>query len=495
MNIITVMSDEHSHHMMQFVNHSILKTPNLDRLAKGGIVFQDCYTPCPVCAPARGSFMSGLFVNRIGTWDNSTPYDGAAPGLSHYLAAHGKSYINIGKTHFHHEGSYDFAYEELSGYMRRPDIGCFFRPQRVKRIGAARRFEQIRFKTEESYDDRVLAAGLKWLKEHGTEKGWHLYLGFLDPHFPFVAEKENWDYFEKRITEVPPALKPPFSSLNAPLESLRAYFDCEEVAEEIVRRLLIGYHCAIAQLDRRIGILLDELQRLGLWERTLFCYTSDHGEQLGYHGLWWKCCMFEQSAHVPMIVHVPGRQHAEITHPVSLVDWFPTVCDYMGIPIPSGLDGQSLRPLIESGQPGAHRDFAFSEYHAHGIPNGMFLIRWKQYKYVYYCYDRPQLFDLSKDPGENHSLLASAPYDPEVMIAAEECHRRLLSVCNPYEVDARAKAFQQRTKEALGIHAYDTDMGNCPVPHPEALPGTVSIHISGSFLHATQSLFPDNSSL
>lgn len=170
-----------------------------------------------------------------------------------------------------------------------------------------------------------------------------------------------------------------------------------------------------------------------------------------------------------MIVRAPGVIPRRIDAPISLVDWFPTVCDYMGLPIPDGLDGQSLRPYIETGKSNDHQDFSFSEYQAHGIPTGMFMIRWKQYKYVYYCYQKPQLFDLSKDPGEDHSLLDTAPTDPYVQIAAEECHKRLLSVCNPYEVDLRARQFQKRTKEALGITEYNTDMGSCPVPHPEAV--------------------------
>lgn len=469
MNIVTVMSDEHSYQMMQFVDHSILKTPNLDRLAAESAVFDSCYTPCPVCAPARASFISGRYVNRIGTWDNSTPYDGTVPGLSHCLSRNLIPYINIGKTHFHHEGDYGFAYQEYPGYLRRPDIGCFFRDQKRGRVGAEKRFEKIGLKTEESYDDQVLASSLAWLDQHGHEENWYLYVGFLDPHFPFYVKKENWDYFEQRISQVPERLKPPFTSLNEPLNWLRTYFKCQDVPEETVRKLLIGYHCAIAELDERIGILLDKIDALGLKESTIFCYTSDHGEQLGYHGLWWKCCMFEQSAHIPMIVRVPGQTPRRIPDPVNLTDWFPTVCDYMDLPIPEGLDGQSLRPLIETGACGSHQDFSFSEYSAHGIPNSMFLIRWKQYKYVYFCYDKPQLFDLAADPFEDRSLLEYAPDDPTVRTAAQECHKRLLSVCDPYEVDQRAKEFQRRAKQALGITEYDTDMGNCPVPHPEAL--------------------------
>lgn len=471
MKIITVMSDEHSYQMMHFINHSILKTPNLDRLAADSIVFDSCYTPCPVCAPARASFISGHYVNRIGTWDNSTPYDGSVPGLSHYLNQHDIPHICIGKTHFHPEGDYQFSHVEFPGYLQKPDIGCFFREKKTGRVGAEKRFEKIGLKTEESYDDKVLQSSLKWLDQHKNEDSWHLYIGFLDPHFPFYVKKENWDYFEALITEVPDELKPPFTSLNEPLNWLRAYFKCENLSEETVRKLLIGYHCAIAELDERIGILLDKLEELSLYDQTIFCYTSDHGEQLGYHGLWWKCTMFEQSAHVPMIVHVPGQTPRRISDPVNLVDWFPTVCEYMNLPIPEQLDGQSLKPYIETGFCSSHQDFSFSEYNAHGIPHGVFMIRWKQYKYIYYCYEQPQLFDLNQDPSEDHSLLEQKPAAPEIMIAAEECHKRLLSVCNPYEVDLRARTFQTNTKKELGITTYDTDMADCPVPHPQSVLG------------------------
>lgn len=122
--------------MMQFVNPSILKTPNLDRLAKESTVFQNCYTPCPVCAPARACFFTGQYVHRIGTWDNSTPYDGTVEGISHRLAKHGKQFVCIGKTHFHHEEDYAFSYTQYAGYMHKPDVGCYFRNEKLGRIGA-----------------------------------------------------------------------------------------------------------------------------------------------------------------------------------------------------------------------------------------------------------------------------------------------------------------------------------------------------------------------
>lgn len=475
MNLIAVMSDEHSGQMMHFMQQSgLLRTPNLDRLAAQSTVFTNAYSPCPVCAPARAAFFTGQFVHRIGTWDNATPYDGTVEGISQRFAGHGRPFTCIGKTHFHPEGDYRFTQAVTPGYMNRADIGCFFRDERRGRIGAELRYSNVGLKTEESFDDRVLATGLDWLEQHREEDGWTLYLGFLDPHFPFRVKKENWDYFDKRIREVPPALKPPFTSLNASLEWLRVYFKCDKpLPEETVRRLLVGYHAAIAELDERIGALLDAMDRLGLTENTVFCYTSDHGEQSGYHGMWWKCTMFEESARIPLMFRVPGGKAQRVESPVNLVDLFPTFCDYMDVPQPLNISGHSLRPLIETGRDDTRPDFTFSEYNAHGVPHAMFMVRWKNYKYVYYCYGTPQLFDLAADPTEDHDLLAERPTDPAVRQMAEEGHRRLLSVCNPYEVDTRAKAFQQRTKQALGLTDYTTDM--CyTVPHPEAMPGALA---------------------
>ncbi|MCI8622797.1 MAG: sulfatase-like hydrolase/transferase [Provencibacterium sp.] len=473
MNVITVMSDEHSYQMMQFIDKSILKTPNLDRLAAEGVVFDRCYSTCPVCAPARASFFTGRYVGRIGTWDNSTPYDGTVEGISHRLNKHGKRFACIGKTHFYVHGDYGFDYEQYAGYMSRPDVGCYFRGERMGKPEAGKRYQNVSLKTEESYDDRVLEASLQWLEEHHAEQGWHLYVGFLDPHFPFRVKPENWEYYEERIPCVPDVLKPPFTSLNEPLNCLRSYFMCEDLPEETVRRLLIGYCCAVTELDERLGILLDRIDALGIREQTAFLYTSDHGEQLGFHGLWWKCTMFERSAHIPLLMRVPGLAPRRVDAPVDLCDLFPTLCELMEVPPPEGIDGQSLLALARKGTDPARRDFAFSEYHAHGMPDGSFMIFWNHYKYVYYCYAAPQLFQLDSDPQEDHDLLLERPQDPQVRMAEQECHRRLLSVCNPYEVDARAKDYQARMKKALNVSSYG-DPTEGWIPYPENTVGAPS---------------------
>ncbi len=468
MNIITIMSDEHSYAAMGCAGQYPIKTPNLDRLADMSVQFANAYTTCPVCAPARASWFTGRYVGALGTWDNSTPYDGTVLGISQHLNDCRIPTYHFGKTHFHRDGDYKFAQLEMPGFLNTPDLGCYYRDQKVGRINAEKRFEKIGIKREPDHDDKVTDLAVAWLKEHGCRKEpWNLDIGYLDPHFPFYVEQEDWDYYEKIVTELPPETLPPYTSLNEPLSYMRTYFKGETATPEIIRKVLIGYFAATAALDRRIGILLDTLEELDLLKNTAVIYTSDHGEQLGYHGLWWKCCMFEQSAHIPLMIYHPQIPPSVQTQPVSLADLFPTVCDMAGVPVPEGLDGESLWHLMRQEADPKHRDFAFSEYHAHGMPCGMFMIRWSHYKYVAYTEYEPQLFDLDADPGENHDLTRKPDPDGMILRLLEEGRKRLESVCDPHKVDARAKEYQFRMKKALGVEdGYTLERGSW-VPHPE----------------------------
>lgn len=463
-----IMSDEHSFSAMRCAGNGVVRTPNLDRLAGMSSHFVNAYTTCPVCAPARASWFTGQYVNRIGTWDNSTPFDGSVVGMSSHLKKYGVPTYHFGKTHFHHEGDYEFADGDLFGYMGRPDVGCYFRDQKVGRINAEKRFEKIGLKEKPSFDDRVTDLAIEWLRENKDKEGpWLLNIGLLDPHFPFYVKEENWNYFEQIIKEVPKGTLPPYTSLNEPLEHLRAYFKCEAVEEETIRKVFIGYYAALVELDEKIGRFLDTLEELGLADNTAIIYTSDHGEQMGYHGLWWKCCMFEHSAHIPLMISVPDVAAREIVNPVTLVDIFPTICDVMNIERPTNISGESLISLMKTGKDEKRKDFAFSEYHAHGMPVGMFMIRWDKYKYVHYTGCAEQLFNLEEDPEEDYDLAALGETNEKVRVLLEEGRRRLYEICVPEEVDARAKEYQGRMKKALGLERGYLEEKGTWVPHPE----------------------------
>ena len=469
MKILTIISDEHSYQAMHFSGSKYAYTPNFDSLAQKSVVFDNAYTPCPVCAPARAAWFTGQYVNRLGTWDNSTPFDGTVSCISSWLDSHGFSVNYFGKTHFHYQGEYSFDESDMLGFLQSPDLGCYYRDSGKGRIGAEKRFEKIGIKEEESFDDKVVKRVLSWIEDNKDRTDdWVLNVGLLKPHFPFYVKKENWDYFDKLITSLPEGVLPPYTSLNEPLRFLRKYFKSELATEEIIRKVFIGYYASIKELDDQIGQILNKLVECGLQDDVLVIYTSDHGEQLGYHGLWWKCTMFEQSAHIPLLISHSSFSHKIVPAPVSLVDLFPTICDLLHVPTYECVDGVSLVPLLEKGVDLERPDFAFSEYHAHGMPDGMFMIRWDDYKYVFFTGHEPQLFNLKSDPSEDHDLVAEKGHVTEVDSILSEGYARLLSVCNPLNVSDRAKDFQARIKKKLGLDdEYSQERSWGFVPNPE----------------------------
>lgn len=453
MNIMIVMSDEHSYHAMGSSGHELVKTPVMDKLAEEGAMFTNCYTNSPLCAPARASFFTSQYVNKLGTWDNATPYDGKILGMSQQLKKYEYEMQSFGKWDFHPDSEYDGLIAQMPGNRTKPDIECLFREDGVPRVKAEERFKSIGIRETQSHDDKVRDLAVKWLKEDRPKnKPWILYVGFTDPHFPFYVKEEYWNYYNEKVKNVPKVAQEPFTSLNEPLKALRHHFRGDVADEETVRRAHAGYYASTNELDDNIGALVNTLEEQEVIDDTLIIYTSDHGEQLGHHGLWWKCCMFEESAHVPLIIKGPGiKKGIKEDTLVSLLDIFPTICDSMKVPIPSGIEGRSLKNLASGLRDIEREDFIFSEYHAHGMPVGMYMIRWENWKYVYYVGYDPQLFNLKEDPGENEDLYSTTQCICEAKDALEQCHKRLLKICNPEEVDRRAKENQKKVKEDLCI--------------------------------------------
>jgi choline-sulfatase len=485
MNVLVIMSDEHSNNTMGCMGHTIVKTPNLDQLAEEGAVFTNAYTNCPVCTPARASFLAGRYVHELGTWDNSTPYDGQLKDLPQHLAEHGQAMYSFGKLDLHPEGEYEGLIATYPGHRNIVDIGAFFRETGEAKPKVEERYQKIGIREGINKDQTILAETVQWLKQRSGEqqkdpdKPWFLYVGFLNPHFPFYVKQEHWDYYDKLVREVPTELKRPFTELNEPLNALRHYFRSDLVDENTIRRMHVGYYALTNELDDNVGTILQTLKEEGMYDDTLIIYTSDHGEQLGRHGLWFKCCMYEETANIPLIMKGPSvTRQSTVMHPVSLVDIYPTVCDALGVTVPQDVPGRSLLKLAAGLTDEERNDFVFSEYHGHGIPVGMYMIRWKQWKYVYYTGGyAPQLFDVEQDPEEMTNLADASEQPSNIKEVLQECHSRLLQLCDPEETEERAKAFQAKTKKELGIESFAVGDPSSSgfvdqalkVPHPEPL--------------------------
>ena len=477
-NVLVIMSDEHSKRVMGAYGTPLISTPNLDRLAERGTLFENAYTPCPICVPARAAFATGRWVHRIGYWDNAHPYLGTPPSWGHRLQAAGIRCESIGKLHYRAaEDPTGFDNEilpmhvldgkgDVQAMIRRPPPK---RPSTAQLAGDAGPGESTYLAYDRAIRDRAIA----WLEAAARaprERPWCLFVSFVCPHFPLVAPREFFDLYP--LDKLPlPRLRGPGEFPDHPvLETLRRIQDYDDhfEDEEHVKIAIAAYWGMVSFLDDNIGRVLAALERTGLGRDTLVVYTSDHGDNLGTRTFWGKSNGAEESVAVPLFVEGPdvprGRRVATI---INLVDVYPTIVQTVGLEPTAeerDLPGRSLLELACG--PEIARD-GFSEYHAVGSTTGIFMLRFGRYKYVHYEGHRPQLFDLAADPFESRDL-ALVP-DHEALLA--EGLRRLRAICDPAEVTARAFADQEAAIARLGGREKLLAMGSYPyTPAPGEQP-------------------------
>ncbi len=477
MNVIVILSDEHSYNAMGCCGHPYVRTPNLDRMAKNGIRFENCYTCGPLCVPARASILTGQYTNILGTWDNGTPYAGDSYDLFRHFKNNHVDCTYIGRLDLHDKGHFDGLKGDYYAMRKSPDIGGLFRQSRLPRPNARNRFDEGIFERKEEHPDTLYTRkAIDFIHEHkNASEPFVMFLGYAHPHFPFGYQRKFWDYYDPLIKDIPEIAKPPFPELNEPLKCLRNHFCGDYPDIELIRKCHVGYYSLVSEMDENIGSVLDAIEKDGLLDNTVVIYTSDHGEQLGHHGLWWKCCMYEDSAHIPLIFYGRGVSSGVRTSTTACsVDLFPTICEAVGIPIPETVQGKSLWVSVVSTDAPETRDYVFSEYHGHGMPVGMFMIKYRHYKYVYYAGTDEQLFDLEQDPEEKTDLLKKKVTD-EISAIHQACRSRLWSVCDPDEVSERALGFQKKMAARYHLTEYTRESCQKALDIPAFFPETVPL--------------------
>ncbi len=479
-NLVIIMSDEHNPKVMGCAGHDIVSTPNIDRLAAQGTTFTSAYTTCPVCVPARAAFALGKYVHQIGYWDNADAYDGAIPSWHHRLRDRGHRVVSIGKLHFRgHEGD-DYGFSEmqipmqiiegkgdLMGLVRRdlPERGLSWKIAKLAGPGET---------PYTAYDREICTRAQVWLREEAPryrDKPWVLFISFVCPHFPLVAPAEFYYRYPLERMPLPKqyehSQRPehPYLRDYASSFTYDRYFDAAKL-----KKAMAAYYGLVSFLDDNIGKVLRTLEVTGLAETTRVLYTSDHGDNLGARGLWGKSTMYEEVAGVPLILSGPGiTQGRKVRTPASHVDTYPFIMECVGEdrrPVDDGHPGVSLSRLAAGENPDRN---VLSEYHGMGSTTGAFMIRHGDFKYVHYVAYPPQLFDLVNDPEELHDLAA----EPSYAAALRECRERLYAICNPEEVDARAKARQAELLEAAGGREAVIKRGDLGFSPPPGYPITL----------------------
>ena len=426
-NIIVIMSDEHNAGVLGCYGNDTVRTANLDGLSRRGVTFESCYCNSPLCVPSRLSFTSGKYISRVGAWSNNCWLGSAdCPTLPRIMNAAGYESVLCGKMHYDRTRRYGFreiggnmnnSYKTGKGGRRRAD-------DLAPKAGDSERFEKFHTGDESSiltHDRKVTAGTVEFLNNRKAgDKPFFLIVGYLAPHFPLIVPEKYWKQYNGKVP-MPEIPEGHLESQPRNYKHLRIGFNVEDAPDEVVRKGRELYYGLTQWLDEEIGKVLKALKNSEAADNTIVIYTTDHGENMGEHGLWWKNCMYEHAGRVPLIVSRPSRWKGgqRRTQACSLMDVMQTIAEIGGADVPGDWDGDSMVSWLDDAK-SEWKDFAVSEYYGHNIASGFAMIRMGRYKYVYHTAadaNHPaerELYDLEKDPGEFKNLAGQAKYEGRV---------------------------------------------------------------------------------
>ena len=393
-----------------------VRTPSMDALAGRGIVFNRAYAQQAVCSPSRTSLLTGRRPDTTRVYDLTTHFRHTIPDvvtLPQHFKEQGYHTQSFGKI-FHNadlEDAPSWSVPPLPVPKNPDDVDVDPAPSsRHPRTGRGPAWRAPAVADDALFDGRIAGQAIEIMRSV-KEKPLFLAVGFTKPHLPFVAPKKYYDMYPLEKVTLPANV---FSPKDVPsialtdFGELRAYADIPAkgaLPERQARELIRGYSAATSYVDAQIGRLMDELDSSGLRDNTIVVLWGDHGYQLGEHGLWNKHTNFEIATRAPLIISVPGKTNARRSTEalVEFVDVYPTLVQLAGLPMPSGLEGTSLVPLLRSPKMKWKRA-AFSQY-----PRGRVMghsVRTDRYRYTEWSEpgQRPvgvELYDHAADPAEN----------------------------------------------------------------------------------------------
>jgi len=448
-NILWIMSDEHNYEVAGCYGNRLVQTPNMDALAQRGVTFDTHYCNSPLCVPSRLSLTAGKYTSRIDAWGltSELPDPGIASIPRVLNAAGYKSYL-CGKQHYDYSRRYGFT--EVGGNFNNwYKTGIVHRrhPTYLEQQRLSPRFDNFHTGDHGStveHDRRVTAGTVDFLSKQSSDQPFFLFTGYLAPHFPLIVPDEYWQRYRGTV-DLPNIPSGFLDRLSLNYKVQRAGFEEIGVPDDTVRKGRELYYGLTSWIDNEIGKVLAALQNNPtIAENTVIIYSSDHGENMGEHGMWWKNCMYEQSARVPLVISWPKRWKGGQRRKgaSSHVDLIQTIADIAGASTPHDWDGHSMMPWIDN--PHAFwKDYAVSEYYAHNTVSGYVMARAGDWKYVYHTImdkDHPaerELYNLSSDPREFNNLASK----PEYSAPLKAMHERMVKEIgqDPDEIDQRAR--------------------------------------------------------
>jgi len=426
---------------MSCAGHPIVRTPNMDRLAAEGTRFANVSTTCPICMPARSSFLSGLYSHNHGQWGNYGHLPAGTDTFALRLQESGYHTCHVGKSHYyvhlrqdHLDNHKSFlaalgwseTYETTGPWATQhtdsivtdhwKSIGCLdtFRDDYARRreVGWKDATWPSPMPEGETLDDFVGRRAVEYIEGYRGEDPLLMFVGFAGPHEPWdppadwAAEYNPADMDEPLpITQGPEWLPPEAREHHCKLQNLDSCPTPEQAAA--IRAL---YYAKISHIDSWVGKIRQSLEDRGMLDNTIIILWSDHGEMLCDKGRFAKSVFYEQSLKVPLIIRPPKAAHAGATcdAPVSLVDMFPTIVELAGAEPKPEAFGKSLAGLLRDPET-VHHDAVFSEY------MDRTMVFDGRYKMVVDAKGQAlKLYDLDEDPDESLNLVGREGTDDTI---------------------------------------------------------------------------------
>jgi choline-sulfatase len=362
-NVLLLMSDDLAATLGCY-GHPLAKTPQLDALARRGVLFERAYCQFPHCNPSRSSVLSGLRPQTTRVTNNEDNLYTNLPGvitLPHHFRQNGYLTARCGKI-FHlgvptglesmdDPAAWDFGTPFQDERPYPPNRGSAVKVKTGKRQGIP--WTETTGSDDDLVDGNFAKMAIEWLEQRDPSKPFFLAVGFHRPHLPLVAPAKYFDLypFEDITLSAEPTLAEDEADIPEPARNGAVPGYQLTTTPEQRRAAVRAYLATVSFMDAQAGRVMDALRRLGLEANTIVVFASDHGWHLGEHGLWHKRSLFEESARVPFLVFAPGAKGNGQRSPglVELLDIYPTLCDLAGLPVPEkiSLQGKSLRPLLD----------------------------------------------------------------------------------------------------------------------------------------------------
>jgi len=459
-NILYIMSDDHAAPAISAYRgflSGVAKTPNIDRIAKEGILFKNCFCTNSICAPSRAVILTGKYSHLNGVIDNSKSFDGSQQTFPKLLQKVGYQTAMIGKWHLKSDPT-GFDYWNVL-----PGQGTYYNPA-MNEMGTPKKYTGY---TTDIITDHCL----KWLKERTCDKPFCLMCQHKAPHREWEPDPKHMTMYDDVTIPEPKTLfddnsgrgtaakeqdmtiEKTMNSRDLKLVGPKnltpeqqklwdaaykpkndAFRKANLKGRDLVRwkyqRYIKDYLRCIASVDDNVGRVLDHLDSAGLAENTIVIYTSDQGFFLGEHGWFDKRFMYEESLRMPLLVRYPRQiKPGSVNDDMVLnLDFAPTFLDFAGAQIPADMQGESLQPILKGGTPPGWRSsiyYHYYEYPAWHSVKRHYGIRTERYKLIHFYYDIDEweLYDLVKDPDELKNLYGARSYMEVVKQLKDELAR------------------------------------------------------------------------